>query len=220
MWIVGLTGSMGAGKSTISSHFRGCGVPVLCADTEIHKILSEEPGVQDEIKTLWPSAVLKGSINRRVLGELVLSSSDHLSQLETLLYPYLARVQHSFLEKHSQNQTPVVVLDVPLLFEVGLDRFCHYVVVAEAPFLLRLCRVLQRPGMSLRKLKQFESHQFSGKKRRKRADFIVPTGRGRRNSLEKVEDILFFLSQKKSPVWDGRWPQTLQREVYDSRNCS
>jgi dephospho-CoA kinase len=133
MWIVGLTGAMGAGKSTLSKHFKSMGIPVHCADEEIHRILEEDLGVQRKLKTLWPSVFVRGKIERSLLGKIVLSSPHLLTRLEDILYPKLAEAQRNFLQKQNKNKTPLVVLDVPLLFEVGLDRFCDCVVVAEAP---------------------------------------------------------------------------------------
>lgn len=218
MWIIGLTGAMGAGKSTVSDSFQSLGVPVLCSDKVIHMLLESDPLVFQEIKALWPEVFVKGKIDRFLLGELTLSSPDQLRILEGILYPKLAQIQKDFLQLHQKQKAPLVVLDVPLLFEVGLNRYCHYVVLAAAPYSLRKKRVLKRKGMSLERFTLFESQQMPEKERLKYADFIVPTGRGKRESLKRLQDILAFLLQHSSPSWDEEWPTNLQREPYGQGN--
>lgn len=218
MWIIGLTGALGAGKSTLSQDFKLLGVPVLCSDAVIHSLLESDPLISQKIKALWPDVFIKGKIDRFLLGESTLSSSDQLRILEGILYPNLAKMQKDFLEFHQKQNAPMVVLDVPLLFEVGLDKYCHYVVIATAPYSLRKKRVLKRDGMSLEKFSFFESHQMPEKERLKYADFIVPTGREKENPLKKIQEIISCLSQQSSPAWTGEWPTTLTRELYDKRN--
>lgn len=219
MWIIGLTGAMGAGKSTLSHSFQSLGIPVLCSDKIIHTLLESDPLVHQKIKALWPEVFVEGTIDRFLLGEHTLSSPDQLRILEGILYPKLAQIQRDFLQLHQKQSTALVVLDVPLLFEVGLNRYCHYVVLAAAPYSLRKKRVLGRKGMSLKKFNFFESQQMPEKERLKYADFIVPTGRGKGSSLKRLEEILLFLSQKPSPPWEGEWPTNLHREPYGQGNC-
>lgn len=219
MWIIGLTGAMGAGKSTLSRSFEFLGVPVLCSDKVIHKLLESDPAVCQEIKALWPDVFVQGKIDRFLLGEYTLSSPDQLRILEGILYPKFAKIQKDFLKVHQKQNTPVVVLDVPLLFEVGLNRYCHCVILAVAPYFLRKKRILGRKGMSLKRFNFFESQQMPDKERLKYADFTVPTGRGKGSSLKRVQEILSLLSQHPSPVWNGKWPTILQREPYGKGNC-
>jgi len=218
VWIIGLTGAMGAGKSTLSQFFQLLGVPVLCSDTVIHTLLESDPLVSQKIKALWPDVFVKGKIDRFLLGEYTLSSPDQLRILEGILYPHLAKIQKDFLEFHQKQSDPLVVLDVPLLFEVGLDKYCHYIVIATAPYSLRKKRVLKRHGMSLEKFNFFESQQMPEKERLKYADFIVSTGREKESSLKKIQEIVSLLSQQPSPSWTGEWPAILKREFYDKGN--
>ncbi len=219
MWIIGLTGAIGAGKSTLARSFERLGIPVLCSDTVIHTLLASDPVVCQAIYELWPEVFVNGKIDRFLLGEHTLSSPDRLRKLESLLYPSLARLQKEFLHHHQNKGTPYVVLDVPLLFEVGLHRYCHSIVLASAPYPLRKQRVLRRKGMSLKKFTLLESQQMPEKQKLKGADFIVPTGRGRGSPLKRVQEILSVLSHHPPPEWDGTWPTTLQREPYDTRSC-
>jgi dephospho-CoA kinase len=211
MWIIGLTGAIGAGKTTLSEEFQSLGVPVHCADTAIHTLLESDLEVFDKINALWPGAIVQGRINRCLLGDLVFSSPACLRILEGILYPKLALLQKKFLQENHTAGSPIVVLDVPLLLEVGLDEYCHYVILAVAPYNLRKKRVLERKGMTMEKFLSLESQQMTEQDRRKHADFIIPTGRSKGSSIKKIEELITRLSQDPSPQWRGRWPTILTR---------
>ncbi len=219
MWILGLTGALGAGKSTLAKYLRQEGVPVHCSDDEIHVLLSLDLDVQQKIKALWPEAFIKRKIDRNKLGELVLFSDSSLAQLENILYPKLMERQKRFLSENHQHKVPLVVLDVPLLCEVGLDRYCDVVLMATAPFSLRKQRVLRRKGMTLMKFKAFTAHQMNDQQRRKHADFVIRTGLDKGSILKKIREMLLKLSQKPVPKWQGKWPTQIKRSFYGSRNC-
>lgn len=219
VWIIGLTGAMGAGKSRVSSCFRQMGIPVHCADTYVHFLFEHDTDVQQQIKTLWPDVFVEGKIDRQRLGDRVLSSPLDLQKLEELLYPKIAENQKQFLQKNQYAKEQVVVLDVPLLFEVGLDAYCDYVILISASFIIRKQRVMQRKGMTLQKFYTFERLQMKESERQKRADIILYTGRGKGNALKTVKQILFVLSQRPSPKWQGKWPKVLKRRPYESGNC-
>lgn len=190
-----------------------------CADRQIHLLMEKEEEIKEKIKSFWPGAVVGGKLDRKRLGEYVLETPSQLRKLENILYPKLAESQKRFLQYHQRIGTAVVVLDVPLLLEVGLDTYCHRVILVEASLFIRKWRILRRSGMSLKKIEKFESHQYSEAVRRKGADFIIRTGRGQRSSLEKIKEVLSLLSQEPPPVWKGKWPNTLKREPYGKRNC-
>ncbi len=210
---------MGSGKSTLAEQVLSLGVPVCCADHEVHALLEGDLEIQKKIKDLWPDVFIHGKIDRILLGNLVLGSTRQLRLLEGILYPKLAQRQKMFLKHHQKLNTPIVVFDVPLLLEVGLDRYCHRVVLTEAPYSLRKKRVLKRGGMSETRFKQLESHQFTDEIRRKHADLIISTGRSRISSLQKIKEFLFHLSKETPPSWTGKWPTTLKRRSYGQRNC-
>ena len=220
MWIIGLTGAMGAGKSTLSRFFQLLGIPVLCADTVIHHLLDSDPGVYQKIKSLWPNVFVQGKIDRLLLGEHIMSSPTLLRTLEGVLYPQLTKIQKTFLQNNQKRGTLMVVLDTPLLLEVGLGPYCHCIILAVAPYFLRKQRVLRRKGMSLEKFNYFESQRMGEKESARYADFRVPTGRGKGSSLKRIEQIIELLSRKPTPKWEGRWPSTLKRDFHDKRNCS
>jgi dephospho-CoA kinase len=220
MWIIGITGGMGAGKSTLSKYFRLMGIPVHSADHEIHTLLQTDSMIQKKIKTLWPDVFIQGHIDRHLLGKRATSSPHGLETLEKILYPKLAKNQKKFLQDCQKRKVPFVVIDVPLLLEVGLDAYCHFVIVASSPFFLRKQRVFERSGMTSQKFKAFEERQLDDDQRKKRADMVIPCGRDKGSALRQVKRLINWLSQQPSPKWDGKWPTNLKRKPYDSRNCS
>ncbi|MBY0293537.1 MAG: dephospho-CoA kinase [Alphaproteobacteria bacterium] len=218
MIIVGLTGAMGAGKSNLARYLHREGIPLHCADQEIHNLLASDAEIQKKVKALWPDVFVEGSIDRNKLGNRTFFSSQTLTQLEDLLYPKLLQRQRKFLVKNQKLKTPLVVFDAPLLCEVGLDRYCHFVLMAYAPPFLRKQRVLRRKGMTQQKFQMITSHQMKDQQRRKYVDFIIPTGREKGSALKRIRDLLDTLLQRPAPFWQGRWPIKLKREPYVTRN--
>lgn len=216
MWIIGLTGGIGAGKSTLAGYLREMGIPVHSADQEIHTLLDTDSEIQQHIKSLWSEVFVNGKIDRNILGERATTSPGGLAKLEKILYPKLAKRQKEFLKKHQREKVPFVALDVPLLLEVGLDKYCHVVILASAPLRMRKERVLTRQGMTLKKFQAFENHQMKNAERKKKVDFIIPCGREKESALKRIQHILKILSKKTQPKWNGYWPSNLKRKVHDS----
>jgi dephospho-CoA kinase len=150
--------------------------------------------------------LLRGKIDRKVLGDLVLSSPSDLKFLEEILYPKLLESQKEFLKRNQAQGKKAVALDIPLLFEVGLDRYFHFVVLASTPLFLRKKRVLKRKGMTLKKFKAFDEEQMSDLQKRKKSDFVIPCGREKGSSFKRVKYVLDFISQKPPRRWRGKWP--------------
>lgn len=219
MWIIGVTGAQGAGKSTIAKYLKQEGIPVHCADKEIHSLLRIDAEVRDTIKTLWPEVFVKNHIDRTLLGNRVLLSPPDLKQLEETLYPKLIQRQRQFLLQEQKNKSPMVVFDVPLLIETGLDRYCDYVILVSSAYFLRKQRVLRGKNMTMEKFKAFEFLQIKDAERRKKADFVIFTGRDKGSILNKIKECLAILSQQPIPKWQGKWPRSLKRENHGTRNC-
>ena len=219
MWIIGLTGAMGAGKSLISSYFRHEGVPVHCSDEFVHFLFEKDDDVQRQIKRLWPDVFVEGKIDRSLLANHVLSSSHDLRCLEDTLYPKLAENQKKFIKKNQQLRNKFIVLDVPLLLEVGLDSYCNYVILASAPPSLRKQRVMRRQGMTLQKFHALEALQMKEGDKGKKADLILYSGRDKGNVLKAIKKVIFLLSQQPIPKWEGKWPKNLIRRPYESKSC-
>lgn len=211
MWIIGITGSIGAGKSFLSKSLESTGVPVHSSDKYIHALLKNDKDIQKEIKKRWPQAVVKGKVNRQILGDCVLSSPQSLRTLESILYPKLLISQKNFIKRNHLFRKKAVALDIPLLFEFGLDKQCHCVIVAAAPFFLREKRVLKRHGMSKKKFNALNAEQMGDSEKKKKADFIVPCGGEKEYALKKVRTILCRLLEKPSPKWQGKWPSQLKK---------
>lgn len=218
MWIIGLTGAVGAGKSLVSSYFRSMGIPVHCSDEFVHFLFENDQDVHKQIKRLWPNVIVKGKINRSLLGEHVLFLSDNLRLLENIVYPKLAENQKEFLKKNQKLKKKFVVLDVPLLFEVALDAFCHCIIFVSAMPALRKHRVLRRQGMTSQKFYAIEALQMKERDKKIKANFILYTGRDKGNVLKTLKKIFFLLSQHPIPTWQGKWPKTLKRKNYESKS--
>jgi dephospho-CoA kinase len=202
MIILGLTGSIGMGKTTAANNFKSLGVPVHDADGAVHSLLGPGGDAVAEIEKTFPGVVYNGAVERQRLGAIVFGDDVALSRLESILHPQVARHKHKFLARSARTGARVVVLDVPLLFETGGDKGCDGVVTVSAPAFVQAARVLARPGMTPEKLKAILTRQMPDAEKRRRADFIVPTGLGRVESLRAIRKILSTIRH-----WRGRhWP--------------
>lgn len=173
MIILGLTGSIGMGKSTVARMFAEQGIPVFDADAVVHKLQGADGALVGAIEVLFPGTTGKGGVDRNALGEAVLADTNGLHRLEDLVHPAVARERDIFLERH--RDAPLVVLDIPLLFEkpgwVHVDK----VAVVSAPPEIQRQRVLARPGMTQEKFDRIAALQVPDAEKRARADFIIPT---------------------------------------------
>ena len=171
--ILGLTGSIGMGKSTVARMFAEAGVPVFDADAVVHHLQGPEGVLVDEIEAAFPGTTGPGGVNRTALAERVLAEPDDLRRLEALIHPAVARERDAFLARH--REFPLIVFDVPLLFEKGLDAAVDKVAVVSADAEIQRLRTLARPGMTPEKFLRILSHQLPDAEKRARADFVIPT---------------------------------------------
>ena len=171
--ILGLTGSIGMGKSTVARMFAEAGVPVFDADAAVHRLQGPEGALVAEIESAFPGTTGPDGVNRTALAERVLAEPEDLRRLEALIHPAVAREREAFLATHSQ--APVVVLDIPLLFEKGLDAQVDKIAVVSADAEIQRLRTLARPGMTAEKFLRILSHQRPDAEKRARADFVIPT---------------------------------------------
>ena len=207
MVILGLTGSIGMGKSRAAEAMRRMGVPVHDADRAVHGLLAKDKGAVAAIAEAFPGVGRSGGIDRQALARNVFDDTPALARLEAILHPLVRRRQIRFLCQAARAGRRVVVLDVPLLFETGGDRLCDAVVVVSAPAFVQAERVLRRPGMTRRRLGAILARQLSDADKRRRADFVVETGRGRSHSLRQVQAIV-----KVTRQWRGdHWPPVAPR---------
>ena len=173
MIILGLTGSIGMGKSTVSRMFAAEGVPVFDADKVVHQLQGPEGVLVDEIEAQFPGTTGETGVDRTALAERVLDAPEALRRLEALVHPAVAREREAFLARNSGS--PLVVLDIPLLFEKGLAESVDKVAVVSADPEIQRLRTLERPGMSPEKFLRILSHQMPDSEKRARADFVIPT---------------------------------------------
>ena len=196
MIILGLTGSIGMGKSTAASVLRQLGVPVHDADASVHCLMNHGGAAVGSIEAAFPGTALDGAIDRKELGRRVFADPAALKRLESILHPMVRAQERIFLETCRALRHSIVVLDIPLLYETGGEKRCAAVIVVTAPQFLQDQRVLKRPGMSRERLKEIVSKQMPDAEKRKRADFVVPTGLGKRASRVALARILKKLKQK------------------------
>jgi dephospho-CoA kinase len=172
--VLGLTGSIGMGKSTVARMFADEGVPVFDADAAVHRLQGPEGALVDAIESHFPGTTDAGGVNRTTLAERVLGDSDALERLEALVHPAVAAEREAFLRRH--ENAALVVLDIPLLFEKGGPEAVDKIVVVSAPAEIQHARVLARPGMTEEKFLKILGHQLPDRDKRERADFVIPTG--------------------------------------------
>ena len=191
MITLGLTGSIGMGKSTVARMFADEGVPVFDADAAVHRLQGPEGALVDEIEAHFPGTTGPEGVNRGALAERVLGEPEALRRLEALIHPAVARERESFLAEHAS--APLVVLDIPLLFEAGGWDQVDKIVVVSAPAEVQRRRVLARPGMTEEKFEQILARQLPDTEKRARADFVISTGGSKDSTRRAVRRILACL---------------------------
>lgn len=174
MIIVGLTGSIGMGKSTVAAMFAARGVPVFDADATVHRLQGKGGKLVAEIEALFPDTTGLEGVNRTALGEAVLGNTAKLKRLEALVHPAVDEERAAFLAEH--GDAPLVLFDIPLLFETGGESRVDKVVVVSAPPEVQRARVLARPGMTEARLDAILARQTPDAEKRARADFVIATG--------------------------------------------
>jgi len=188
MIIVGLTGSIGMGKSTTAQMFREAGCPVFDADAAVHDLYAKGGKAVPIIRAVFPDAIKDGAVNRAVLGQHMRADPLHLKVLESFIHPLVSESRAAFFERH--KDADIVVMDIPLLFETGLDKAVHHIVVVTAPFEVQRERVLAREGMSLELFQSLLSRQTPDAEKRKRAHTLIFTDKGLDNAREQVQKIV------------------------------
>lgn len=181
MRIIGLTGSIGMGKSTAAAMLRRMRIPVHCADEAVHALLAAHGAAVADVAKLYPAAHDKktNAINRSVLGKAVFHDAALMAKLEAILHPLVRQKEKQFLQSCRAMRKRLVVLDIPLLFETLSEKRVHQVMVVSAPTFIQQQRVLSRKDMTPEKLRVILKRQMPDAQKRKRADGIIPTGLGR-----------------------------------------
>ncbi len=192
--VLGLTGSIGMGKSTAAAMLREIGVPVHDADAAVHRLMKPDGAAFPEIARAFPEAIADGRIDRAVLGARVFREPSALRRLERILHPLVRAQARRFIRRARLRRVPLVVLDIPLLFETRGERLCDAVAVVSAPGFVQRRRVLSRPGMTQARLGQVYRKQMRDSLKRRRADFVVESGLGRHRTRRRLRQIVVTLA--------------------------
>jgi dephospho-CoA kinase len=190
MVVLGLTGSVGMGKSTAARMLRRLRVPVHDADAEVHQLLGPGGRAVPAVDQAFPGARKGNRIDRAALGRLVFDNPAALKQLEAILHPRVRTAERRFLAACRRRRAPVAVLDIPLLFETAGESRCDGVIVMSAPPRLQRARVLQRPGMTVARFAAILAQQMPDAEKRRRSRWVVPTGLGQALTLRRLKAIL------------------------------
>lgn len=176
MIVLGLTGSIGMGKSTTAKLFAEAGVPVFDADAEVHRLYAGP--LVPAVEAAFPGTTAGEAVDRVALGRRVFGDPEALRRLEAIVHPAVRAAERAFVAAARENGAPVVLLDIPLLFETGREADVDRVVVVTAPAEVQRERVLSRPGMTPEKFADIMARQLPDDAKRSRADFLVDTGHG------------------------------------------
>ncbi len=195
MIIVGLTGSIGMGKSTTSAMFQAEGAPVYDSDAAVHALYAVGGAAVAPVEAAFPGVVVDGAIDRARLSTVVMGDPEALQRLEAIVHPLVGADRIDFFDRAAADGKGIVVLDVPLLYETGGDKRVHKVVVVSAPAEVQRQRVLARPGMDVAKLDAILARQLPDAEKRTRADFVIDTGQGLEHAHQQVRQILATLRQ-------------------------
>ena len=190
MIVIGLTGSIGMGKSTVAAEFLALGVPVCNADAIVHGLMGKGGAAVEEIEALFPSVVKDGAVDRAALGDIVFNHKGKLAALEKLLHPLVVAAENEFIQREKNKGESIVVLEIPLLFETGAEERCDMTVVVTAPTFIQKWRVMKRSGMTAEKLARIRSLQMPDREKRHRADVIIQTGLGKSYSFRQVAKLV------------------------------
>ncbi|MBL8666977.1 MAG: dephospho-CoA kinase [Rhodospirillales bacterium] len=201
MLILGLTGSIAMGKSTAAAMFRRLGVPVYDADAAVHRLLARGGAAVGAVDRAFPGVVADGAVDRPKLGARVFGDATALRRLEGILHPLVAEERRRFLRAAARQGRALVVLDIPLLFETAGERWCDVVCVVSAPRFLQVARLLRRPNMDRARIAAVACRQMPDAQKRRRADFVVPSGLGRAVTFAALRRIVAELREEPGKVW-------------------
>ena len=195
MKVIGLTGSIGMGKSTTAQMFADEGVPVYDADAAVHKLYDKGGSAVWKVGEHFPGVVNNGKVDRRALSERVLGNPEALKRLESIVHPLMAEARQAFLDKAKAAGADLVVLDVPLLFETGAESRVDVVVTVTAAPEIQRQRVMDRDGMTDEKFAAILARQIPDADKRARSHHIIDTGQGLEAARDQVRQVIHTLRQ-------------------------
>jgi len=195
MKILGLTGSIGMGKSTVAAMFEEAGVPVFDADATVHELQGPGGALVETIETAFPGTTGSDGVDRAKLGAQVLGDAEALARLESIVHPAVAAMRQRFLEEN--RDAPLIVFDIPLLFEKGGGAGLDAVAVVSAPSAVQRERVLARPGMTPEKFERILALQMPDAEKRVRADVVIDTGVPHEDTRAQVRQLVSCLLERE-----------------------
>jgi dephospho-CoA kinase len=203
MVIVGLTGSIGMGKSTAAERFREHGIGVFDADAEVHELYRGK--AVPLIEQAFPGATSEGSVDRARLSAQLLEDPSGFAKLEAIVHPLVREAEREFLASQAANDAAIAVLEIPLLFETGADALVDVVVVVSTDAATQERRVLERAGMTREKLREILARQLPDDEKRRRADFVVDTSMSPSKSGAEIDSIIEKLKSRTGEAYQRHW---------------
>lgn len=201
--VIGLTGSVGMGKSTVAARLKALGIPVCDADAEVHALY--EGAAVAPIEQAFPGTTADGRVDRQRLSKALLADPSGFKRLEAIVHPLVQAAERAFLHRAAAAGATLVVLEIPLLFETGGDARCDVTLVVSAPADVQRARVLARPGMTPEKLAAILSRQMPDAEKRRRADFLVDTGTTLAATEAEVDAIIGLLRDRSGTAFARHW---------------
>lgn len=204
MYLIGLTGSIGMGKSQTAALFEAEGAPRYDADAAVHALYEKNGAAVAPIAALVPEAVKDGAVDRAILGQHVLGDAEKLKRLEAIVHPLAGREQMAFLLQNEAAGTKSVVLDIPLLLENGGEAYVDSVVVVSAPYDMQRARVLARPGMSEERFEAILAKQMPDADKREKAEFIVDSSISVEDAHRQIRAIMASIDGRTGTAFAAR----------------
>lgn len=200
MLVIGLTGSIGMGKSTAAKHFAKRGIAVFDADAEVHRLYAGD--AVPAIAASFPSAVVAGKADRGLLARELAGSPGKLKELEAIVHPMVVKAEFDFLRQQESRGAKFAVLEIPLLFETSAEKRVDVSIVVSAPEEVQRARVLARPGMTAAKLAQLLKRQLPDPEKRARADYVVDSGKSIADMEADIDRLLESLEGRQGHVME------------------
>ncbi|MGI9408082.1 MAG: dephospho-CoA kinase [Hyphomicrobiaceae bacterium] len=209
MLVVGLTGSIGMGKSTAAARLKSHGIAVFDADAAVHALYSGK--AVPLVETAFPGSTRDGVVDREALTRLLAGSRDQFAKLEAIVHPLVQAEERVFLQAEQAGGAAVAVLEIPLLFETGLDQKVDVTIVVSAPGDVQRARVLERPGMTAERFESIIALQVPDAEKRARADFVVDTSGSIEASGAQIDDIVEALGEREETAFERYWLEPASR---------
>lgn len=190
MLVVGLTGGMGAGKTSVARLFRRAGWPVFDADRAVHRLQARGGAAVPAIAGIWPQAVRDGAVDRMALRHAVIGKPDCIAALEAIVHPLVRKARRDFIARMRRRGVRYCVLDIPLLFETGAEQDCNCVVVVTAPLAVRMQRVMRRRSLSADQARALLARQMNDRERVRRADHVLRNGLSRGHTALQMKRLI------------------------------